>query len=209
MAAKPASRTIPDLIDELAAKFPDREALVGSGQRYTYRELHADARRLARGLHALGVRGGDKVAILMGNRPEWLIADFAITLLGGVMVGVNTWATARELEYVLGHSDTRFLITADRFLKYDYRALLAELRVPLLERIIGLGTALPAGWLPYAELASLGRTVPDSAIDAAQRAVRPEDVAYLLYTSGSTSLPKGVQLQHYALIENMWQIGER
>jgi fatty-acyl-CoA synthase len=210
----PASRTIPDLIDELALRFPDREALVGSGQRYTYRQLRAEARRIARGLRALGVRRGDKVAILMGNRPEWLIADFAITLLGGVMVGVNTWATARELEYVLGHADTRFLITADRFLKYDYRALLATLqphreRLPLLERIVGLGDDLPEGWLRYGELASLGESVPEAAIDAAQRAVAPEDVAYLLYTSGSTSLPKGVQLQHYALIENMWQIGER
>jgi fatty-acyl-CoA synthase len=210
----PASRTIPDLIDELAQRFPEREALVGSGRRYTYRELRVEVRRIARGLHALGVRRGDKVAILMGNRPEWLIADFAITLLGGVMVGVNTWATARELEYVLGHSDTRLLITADRFLKYDYRALLAELqphreRLPQLERIVGLGDELPGGWLRYADLASLGTPVPDAAIDAAQRAIAPDDVAYLLYTSGSTSLPKGVQLQHYALIENMWQIGER
>ena len=209
MATLPASRTIPDLIDELARAFPDREALVGSGQRYTYRQLRAEVRRIARGLAALGVRRGDKVAILMGNRPEWLIADFAITLLGGVMVGVNTWATARELEYVLDHSDTRFLITADRFLKYDYRKLLAELRLPQLERIVALGDGLPGGWLRYADLASLGAPVPEAAIDAAQRAVAPNDVAYLLYTSGSTSLPKGVQLQHYALIENMWQIGER
>jgi fatty-acyl-CoA synthase len=210
----PASRTIPDLIDELAQRFPDREALVGSGRRYTYRQLRAEVRRIARGLHALGVRRGDKVAILMGNRPEWLIADFAITLLGGVMVGVNTWATARELEYILGHSDTRLLITADRFLKYDYRALLAELqphreRLPQLERIVGLGDERSGGWLRYADLASLGEPVSEAAIDAAQRAVAPDDVAYLLYTSGSTSLPKGVQLQHYALIENMWQIGER
>jgi fatty-acyl-CoA synthase len=210
----PASRTIPDLIDELARRVPGREALVGSGQRYTYRELRAEVRRIARGLAALGVRRGDKVAILMGNRPEWLIADLAIALLGGVMVGVNTWATARELEYVLGHSDTRFLVAVDRFLKHDYCALLKELeprraRLPMLERIVGVGDTLPHGWLRYADLASLGAPVPEAAIDAAQRAVAPDDVAYLLYTSGSTSLPKGVQLHHYALIENMWQIGER
>jgi fatty-acyl-CoA synthase len=209
VATMPASRTVPDLIDELARAFPDREALVGSGQRYTYRQLRTEVRRIARGLAALGVRRGDKVAILMGNRPEWLIADFAITLLGGVMVGVNTWATARELEYVLDHSDTRFLIAVDRFLKHDYRALLAALRLPQLERIVGLGDALPGSWLRYADLGSLGAQVAEAAVDAAQRAVAPDDVAYLLYTSGSTSAPKGVQLQHYALIENMWQIGER
>ena len=98
----PESRTVPDLIDELARRFPEREALVGSGRRYTYRQLRDEVRRAARGLHALGVRRGDNVAILMGNRPEWIIADLAIVLLGGVMVGVNTWATARELEYILG-----------------------------------------------------------------------------------------------------------
>jgi fatty-acyl-CoA synthase len=212
MATMPASRTVPDLIDELARRFPEREALVGSGQRYIYRQLRAEMRRMARALYALGVRRGDKVAILMGNRPEWIVAALAITALGGVMVGVNTWATARELEYILAHSDTKLLITAARFLRYDYRAMLQALepqRVPRLERIVCVGEDAPDGWVRYADLAALAERAPEPAIDAAQRAVGPEDVAYLLYTSGSTSTPKGVQLQHFALIENMWQIGER
>jgi fatty-acyl-CoA synthase len=163
----PASRTIPDLIDELAQRYPEREALVGSGQRHTYRQLRTEVRRLARGLHALGVRRGDKVAILMGNRPEWLIADFAITLLGGVMVGVNTWATARELQHILSHSDTRFLITVPRFLKHDYAAILPTLDLPQLERVICVGNGARPGWLLYQEL--LTATAPESAIDAAQR----------------------------------------
>ena len=210
----PVSRTIADLIDEMAQRYPDREALVGSGKRYTYRTLRAEVRRMARALHALGVRHGDKVAILMGNRPEWLIADFAITLLGGVMVGINTWATARELMYVLAHSDSRILITVDRFLKHDYRTLLKALeprreRLPRLEHIVCLGDDVPAGWLRFADLGRFADQVPEVAIDLAQRAVGPDDVAYLLYTSGSTALPKGVLLLHRGLIENMWQIGER
>jgi fatty-acyl-CoA synthase len=211
MATQPASRTVPDLIDELAQRFPEREALIGSGQRHTYRQLRTEMRRIARALHALGVRRDDKVAILMGNRPEWVIGALAITALGGVMVGVNTWATPRELEYLLAHSDAKLLIAADRFLKHDYRATLREIApgLPLLERVIGVAGAVPEGWLPYADLAELAERVPEEALDAAQRAVAPEDVAYLLYTSGSTAAPKGVQLQHYALIENMWQIGER
>src|SRR5436190_10587267 len=123
----PASRTIPGLLAELAARFPDREALVGAGQRYTYASLRAEVRALAKGLHALGVRKGDKVAILMGNKPEWIVADLAICLLGGVMVAVNTWVTSRELNYILGHSDATMLIAADRYLKYDYFAMLEEL----------------------------------------------------------------------------------
>jgi fatty-acyl-CoA synthase len=211
MATIPASRTIPDLVDELARRFPEREALVGSGQRYTYRQLRTEVRRVARALHALGVRRGDKVAILMGNRPEWIIAALAITALGGVMVGVNTWATTRELEYILAHSDTKALITAERFLKHDYRAMLREIapQLPLLQRIICVAGEASEGWLRYADLAGLAEEAPEATIDAVQRAIAPEDVAYLLYTSGSTATPKGVQLQHYALIENMWQIGER
>ena len=211
MATMPASRTIPDLIDELAQRYPEHEAIVGAGKRYTYRALRAEVRRLARALHALGVRRGDKVAILMGNRAEWLIADFAITLLGAVMVGVNTWASARELEHILSHSDTRFLFCVARYLKHDYAAVLAELRpkLPLLEQIICVGDAGRPDWLSYEDLLSQGNSIEEKAIDAAQRTVQPDDMAYLLYTSGSTSLPKGVQIQHYALIENMWQIGER
>src|SRR5918996_3966092 len=147
-----ASRTSPDLIDELAQRYPEREAIVGSGQRYTYKALRAEMRRLARGLHALGVRRGEKVAILMGNRPEWLIADFAITLLGGVMVGVNTWATARELQHILSHSDTRFLFCVARFLKHDYATMLPALDLPKLERIICVGGGERPEWLSYEEL---------------------------------------------------------
>ncbi len=210
----PTSRTLPDLLDELAARHPDREALVGGTQRFSYAALRAAVRALAKGLHAAGVRKGDKVGILMGNRPEWIVADFAITLLGGVMVGLNTWATAAELEYLLDHSDTKLLITADRFLKYDYLALLDELqphrqRLPRLERIFCLGKATRPGYGRFEDLAALGVDVPDATIDAAQRAIAPTDLAYLLYTSGSTSRAKGVQLQHFALIENMWAIGER
>ena len=210
----PASRTIPDLLDELAARHPDREALVGGDQRYSYKALRAAVRQLAKGLYARGVRAGDKVGILMGNRPEWVIADLAITLLGGVMVGINTWATAAELEYLLGHSDTKLLIAVGRYLKYDYGALLDQIvpraaRLPRLERVVCLGDGGRPDYLDYAALRDGGADVPDATIDAAQRAIRPDDVAYLLYTSGSTSRPKGVQLQHYALIENMWGIGER
>src|SRR5215468_1936422 len=93
----PTSRTIPALIDEQAARFGAREALVGGDERYTYAALRENVRAFAKGLHALGVRKGDHVAILMGNQPAWVIADLAICALGAVMVAVNTWVTAREL----------------------------------------------------------------------------------------------------------------
>src|SRR5215467_14274791 len=110
MPVMPTSRTIPALLDELAARFPSREALVGCGRRYTYAALRREVRAFAKGLHALGVRKGDMVAILMGNKPEWIIADLAICSLGGIMVALNTWVTTRELGYLMAHADARALI---------------------------------------------------------------------------------------------------
>ena len=101
---------------------------MGGGRRYTYAALREEVRAFAKGLHALGIRKGDMVAILMGNKPEWIIADLAICSLGGIMVAVNTWVTTRELGYVLAHSDATMLIASDHFLKNDYFAMLDETR---------------------------------------------------------------------------------
>lgn len=211
----PKARTAMALIDEMAARHANREALVGGAERYSWAEFRTEVRMLAKGLHAAGIRRGDKVAILMGNRPEWLIADFAIMALGGVMVAANTWATARELAYQLSHSESRLLIMSAGFLRRDYAALIKEARaedydLSGLERIFCIGDGPPPdGMEAFEELRRLGADVPDRDIDTAQGAVDGEDVACLLYTSGSTALPKGVLLQHFALIENMWGIGER
>jgi len=214
MAAMPASRTIPSLLDELASRFPQREALVAGAHRYTYAALREEIRAFAKGLHALGIRKGDIVAILMGNKPEWVIADLAICWLGAIMAAVNTWVTARELGYVLAHSDARMLIASDCFLRNDYFAMLEALEplarcAPRLDRIIHVGARAYRGSIAFGDVYAHGRTVRDEEIERAARAIDPNDIAYLLYTSGSTSTPKGVQLQHYALIENMWHIGER
>ena len=109
---RPQSRTIPDLLDELAARQPEHELIVDATGRVRlgYAETRARARRLARGLVRLGVRRGDRVALLMTNRPEWLLIDFAVTLLGATLVPISTWSRPRELEYVLGHCAASVLI---------------------------------------------------------------------------------------------------
>src|SRR5712691_1430592 len=176
----PRSRTLPDLLDEMAARAPGHEFIVGSSgdERLSYGETRARVRQLAKGLLRLGVRRDDMVALLMDNRPEWLLIDFAAALL-----------------------------TIPRFGGQDYLAALGELggpggsRLPHLRRVVVHGDP-HAALTAFDTLWDLGQDVPDAEIDAAQRAVSPEDVAYILYTSGTTSAPKGVQLCHGGLIEN-------
>jgi fatty-acyl-CoA synthase len=190
----PRSRTLPDLLDEMASRFPDREAVVGGAHRLTYQHWRARARDFAKGLFRLGVRRGDAVALLMPNRIEWLVTDFAVALLGATLVPISTWSRPRELEYVLNHCDASTLITVDRFLGQDYLATLAELgpgsaRLPRLRRVVALGGGRHAGVTRIEELTDLGAGVADTEIDACQRAVTADDVAYILYRSCAPPSP--------------------
>jgi len=214
--SRPASHTLPDLLDELAARQPGHEFVVDAtgARRLSYAETRARARDLARGLLRAGVKRGDMVALLMNNRPEWLLADFAVTMLGATLVPISTWSRPRELEYVLNHCAASILLTIPRFGGQDYLGALAELggpggaRLPHLRRIVVAGNE-SSGLPSLDSLRALGHDVSDDELEAARRVVSPGDVAYVLYTSGTTSTPKGVQLCHGGLIENMWNIGER
>jgi len=210
----PKARTIAGLMDEMAQRYPDQEFIVYGDERVTYAQFRERVRRLAKGLYKLGVRRGDHVALLMGNQTEFLDVLFAVGLLGGTTVTVNTWYKTHELEYVLNHCDATTLIMAERFLNQDYVGMLRELKVPgegipAMQRVICASDKSFPGLLKYSDMLADGADVPDGEIDAAQAAVDKEDIAFMLYTSGTTSFPKGAQIQHFGLIENMWGIGER
>ena len=180
----------------------------------TFAAFRTQARACAKALHAAGVRKGDKVGVLMGNRIEWLAVAMGAQYLGAVLVGLNTWYTDRELSYVLEHADIRIVVTADNFLRHDYIEMFEGLRpwqdkFPKLEQVVVFGRAPHAPMIAYDAFLKAGENVDDSMLDANARAVEPDDVAYMLYTSGSTSHPKGVMLGHRGLIENMYEIGAR
>lgn len=210
----PSKLTIPGLLDEISDRFGGHEAIVAGTLRWTYEDLRTQVRLFARGLLSLGVTRGSRVALLMGNRAEWIVADLAICSLGAVMIAVNTWLTPRELRYVLEHSDADTLIFAAKFLRSDFSVMLGEIRsdpgaLPLLRRIIHVGDHGYRDSIRYEDVLAAGATVSPDRLRSLSDLVGPDDVAYLLYTSGSTAEPKGVQLQHRGLVANMWSIGER
>ncbi len=209
---RPKARTLPALLDELAARYPDRIAFIDGERRLSFADFRTQVRHLARGFHALGVRRGDTVALIMGNQMEWLLVDFAVTLLGGVLAAVNTWWRHTELAHALSISEAAVLVTVDRYISNDYTAALREIGVdmlPKLRQVVCLGADAPPGSMPFERLWELGADVADAVLDEAAATVQPDDPAYLLFTSGSTARSKAAILVHRGLIENMHGIGER
>ncbi|MGM0521312.1 MAG: AMP-binding protein, partial [Pseudomonadota bacterium] len=149
--------TIGDKFDEIVAQYPDNDALIVLHQdiHWNYRQLQEEVNRVARGLLALGVQAGDRVAIWAPNCSEWTLTQFATAKIGAILVNINPAYRTHELEYALNQSGARFLITADSFKSSDYRGMLVELapelkasaegklksqKLPELEGVINLST---------------------------------------------------------------------
>src|SRR5215475_6391919 len=137
------------LLPERAARlWGAREALAWEGQRWTFAEFHADVDAAAKGLMELGIAPGDRVALWMVNRPEWLHAMFAIIEIGAVLVPVNTRFRTDDMAYVLGQSDAVAVILADRSGPVEYLEMMREVapglgaradpRYPALRHVIAL-----------------------------------------------------------------------
>ena len=209
-----SSLTLGAMIEELAKEVPNSPALTFKGKTHTFSDIRAAVMETAKAFVAQGVKPGDRIGLLLGNCTEWVVANFAIQYLGGTMIALNSWYTGKELEYVVEHSDISFLVFADKILKTDYIEMLHQIgplseTFPKLKKMVMIGDGQMKGAQPWRNFIASGTNISDSEIIEILEGVSPNDIAYQLYTSGSTSRPKGVMLTHRNLINNTYEIGVR
>ena len=184
-----------DLPDQAARRWGDREALSFEGRRWSHAEFAAEVDRVAKGLIGLGIAPGEHVAVWLDNRPEWLFLMYAIAKAGAVIVPLNTRYRADDLAYALGQSDCATLIAAGHAGPVDYAALIAEAR-PNLDRLILLGPSDLANAISWEALIAGAEAIETVTLADRAAAVRADDPMMILYTSGTTSSPKGAVHSH-------------
>jgi fatty-acyl-CoA synthase len=223
--------TIGGYLREVTRRHAGREALVmyrPSGERmaWTYDVLWERALEVAKALIASGVGKGTRVGILMTNRPEYLSSLFGIALAGGVAVSLSTFSTPSELEHLLQASAVSLLLYDRQVLKTDFGAMLSELeptlrsadalaslkfpflsRVVVLEPAAALGEAAADGHAVarWSDFLAQGRGLPDSRVQARAESVQPHDVGGLFFSSGTTSVPKGILHAQRAFAIQWWR----
>ncbi len=203
-------RTFPALLDHVAQAFAERSFVARrdsqGGGPVTSRELREDVRRLAGGLLALGLRPGDRVALIAENSYRWILADLAITYVGMVDVPRGVDTAPGELVEILRHAGCRLALAATDQAAAELMRLKPEL--PALETICSLRKSTEVdGVLTRPELMA-GGEARDGEVAEASAAVRPEDLMTLVYTSGTTAEPKGVMLSHQNITSNIFAVAE-
>ena len=211
--------TLPAALERVARNYPDNTALIMMGKKITYRQLDDEVNRFANALTGLGVGKGDKVAIILPNMPQMVIATYALFRLGAVAVMNNPLYTERELSYQLSDSDSTMAICMDllvpRILSIkdrtrietvischlrDYLPFPLKQLFPILKKPMHRRTQPSEGVLEFTDLL---RGAPP---EAPRTDVSFDDLACLMYTGGTTGVSKGVMLNHGNVSVNVQQL---
>jgi crotonobetaine/carnitine-CoA ligase len=173
-------KTIPAFLDTTATLVPDKLFLIAPDGEFTYKEIAELSRRAAAGLLRLGVRRGDRVAVMLPNSASFILSWFALARLGAILLPINTAYTYREIGYLLDHAEPCLILTSSQYFE-TIRAVWSGIIVNVEPR-----EDADISWLELLEESPLADVQP----------VSENDIAVLLYTSGSTGRPKGVLQPH-------------
>lgn len=180
-----------------AAQYGEKDYLVYRDERISYAQAQQYTASIAHWLQQQGIEPGDRVAIAMRNYPEWMLAYWAITSMGAVVVGMNAWWVAQEMHYGLEDSRPRVLICdRERLQRFkEIRDDFPELKVVAVR----LGQDAPEGVFEWRDLIDADPQLPELSID-------PDSDACIFYTSGTTGKPKGAQLTHRGCVANIMNL---
>lgn len=216
--------TIGEMLEETAQNFPTHQAVKYIEMQFdkTWYELNDKVDRIAKGLLGMGFKQGDHVAVWATNYPQWLVLLFATAKIGVVLVTVNTNYKEHEMEYLLKQSDSKALFICDGLKDIDSVKLIESIcpeiktskkgelkskKFPHLKFLISFDNYY-SGMYNWNEIESFGVLVSNEEYQAAKKAVDPDDVINMQYTSGTTGFPKGVMLTHNNLVNNALTIAE-
>ena len=190
--------TLTEMLEKSIEKYEKKYAILFKGEKITYRELGNRVVRLASGLMEKGARKRDRIGILLGNCPEFIVGYFAILKMGGIVVPLNNFLKGEELRHTLNDAGVSTLITSKGFMK-----TIGPLRPRLeeLERIIISNKSSISGTLSLEELVI-------SEVSVIFPEVAATETAVIIYTSGTTGYPKGACLSHNNLISNITSSSE-
>ncbi|MDD1772546.1 MAG: AMP-binding protein [Methanomassiliicoccales archaeon] len=216
--------TIGQLLDEAVAKVPDNDAVVYADRNYrqTWTEFRDTVDKAAKGLMALGVKKGEKVAVWATNVPHWVTLQFATARIGAILLTININYRNAEIDYLLRQSDCDNIFVIDGYRDTDYVKTLYELipelktqprdhlrseKYPNLKRVLFMGPEKHRGMYSWNELLAMSVQTSDEEYAQRQSELSCHDVVNMQYTSGTTGFPKGVMLTHHNIANNGYWIG--